>query len=147
MSSNTPYVPGNWLSVPARVPPVDPSRPLTVPGGIPSLERRVPESLVPPTRANEVLIVTGRSGAGRTRAANALEDLDWYVVDNLPPALLLPMAGMLTPDGGGVRAGGTTGGSGSYLVGAVAPSLIGHDPASFPPGRPDKTLSYGNGPG
>lgn len=36
----------------------------------------------------EVLIVTGMSGAGRTTAANALEDLDWYVVDNLPPQML-----------------------------------------------------------
>ncbi len=103
MSSNTPHIPGNWLSVPAKVPPLDPNHPLTAPGGIPSLERIIPESLVAPTRTNEVIIVTGRSGAGRTRAANALEDLDWYVVDNLPPALLLPMAGMLTPDGGGVH--------------------------------------------
>lgn len=39
-------------------------------------------------RAGEVLIVTGMSGAGRTTAANALEDLDWYVVDNLPPQML-----------------------------------------------------------
>ncbi|MCT9001167.1 RNase adapter RapZ [Microbacterium memoriense] len=39
----------------------------------------------------EVLIVTGMSGAGRTTAANALEDLDWYVVDNLPPQMLRPL--------------------------------------------------------
>ena len=32
----------------------------------------------------EFLIVTGMSGAGRTTVANALEDLGWYVVDNLP---------------------------------------------------------------
>lgn len=38
--------------------------------------------------ASEVLIVTGMSGAGRTTAANALEDLGWYVVDNLPPQML-----------------------------------------------------------
>ncbi|MCK6080491.1 RNase adapter RapZ [Microbacterium sp. EYE_5] len=38
--------------------------------------------------SGEVLIVTGMSGAGRTTAANALEDLDWYVVDNLPPQML-----------------------------------------------------------
>jgi UPF0042 nucleotide-binding protein len=31
------------------------------------------------------------SGAGRSTAANALEDLDWYVVDNLPPQMLKPM--------------------------------------------------------
>ena len=36
----------------------------------------------------ELVIVTGMSGAGRTTAAHALEDLGWYVVDNLPPALL-----------------------------------------------------------
>ncbi|WP_431805098.1 RNase adapter RapZ [Microbacterium sp. bgisy203] len=39
----------------------------------------------------EILIVTGMSGAGRTTAANALEDLDWYVVDNLPPQMLRPL--------------------------------------------------------
>ncbi|MGN6090216.1 MAG: RNase adapter RapZ [Actinomycetales bacterium] len=46
------------------------------------------------TRAHspEVLLVTGMSGAGRSTAANALEDLDWYVVDNLPPALLPRLA-------------------------------------------------------
>ncbi|MBN3585273.1 RNase adaptor protein RapZ, partial [Algoriphagus aestuarii] len=31
------------------------------------------------------------SGAGRSTAARALEDLDWFVVDNLPPALLPTM--------------------------------------------------------
>lgn len=41
--------------------------------------------------AGEVLIVTGMSGAGRSTAANALEDLDWYVVDNLPPQMLKPL--------------------------------------------------------
>ena len=41
--------------------------------------------------AGEVLIVTGMSGAGRSTAANALEDLGWYVVDNLPPQMLRPL--------------------------------------------------------
>lgn len=41
--------------------------------------------------SGEVLIVTGMSGAGRSTAANALEDLDWYVVDNLPPQMLKPL--------------------------------------------------------
>jgi len=40
----------------------------------------------------EVLIVTGMSGAGRTTVGNALEDLGWYVVDNLPPQMLRPLA-------------------------------------------------------
>jgi UPF0042 nucleotide-binding protein len=39
-------------------------------------------------QSQEVLIVTGMSGAGRSTVANALEDLDWYVVDNLPPQML-----------------------------------------------------------
>ena len=36
----------------------------------------------------ETLILTGMSGAGRSTVAHALEDLGWYVVDNLPPSLL-----------------------------------------------------------
>ncbi len=39
-------------------------------------------------RKPELLIVTGMSGAGRSTVGNALEDLGWYVVDNLPPQLL-----------------------------------------------------------
>lgn len=39
----------------------------------------------------EMLIVTGMSGAGRSTVANALEDLGWYVVDNLPAQMLRPL--------------------------------------------------------
>ena len=39
----------------------------------------------------EVLIVTGMSGAGRSTVGNALEDLGWFVVDNLPPQMLKPL--------------------------------------------------------
>jgi UPF0042 nucleotide-binding protein len=39
----------------------------------------------------EVVVVTGLSGAGKITAGRVLEDLGYYVVDNLPPALLLPM--------------------------------------------------------
>lgn len=38
--------------------------------------------------SREILILTGMSGAGRSTVAHALEDLGWYVVDNLPPSLL-----------------------------------------------------------
>ena len=38
-----------------------------------------------------MLIVTGMSGAGRSTVGNALEDLGWYVVDNLPPQMLRPL--------------------------------------------------------
>ncbi|MDQ1586711.1 MAG: RNase adapter protein RapZ [Actinomycetota bacterium] len=40
----------------------------------------------------ELVIVTGMSGAGRSTAANVLEDLGWFVVDNLPPGLLPTLA-------------------------------------------------------
>ncbi len=36
----------------------------------------------------EVVIVTGMSGAGKSRAVNALEDIGFYCVDNLPPKLV-----------------------------------------------------------
>ena len=41
--------------------------------------------------SNELLLVTGMSGAGRSTVAHALEDSGWYVVDNLPPALVLDL--------------------------------------------------------
>jgi UPF0042 nucleotide-binding protein len=39
----------------------------------------------------ELLVVTGMSGAGRSTVGNALEDLGWYVVDNLPVEMLKPL--------------------------------------------------------
>ena len=47
-------------------------------------------------RRHELLIVTGMSGAGRSTVGNALEDLGWYVVDNLPPQMLGPIADLFT---------------------------------------------------
>jgi UPF0042 nucleotide-binding protein len=35
-----------------------------------------------------ILIITGLSGAGKTQAINCLEDMGYYCVDNLPPALI-----------------------------------------------------------
>lgn len=43
----------------------------------------------------ELLIITGMSGAGKSRASSALQDLDWYVIDNLPPRLLITFASMM----------------------------------------------------
>jgi UPF0042 nucleotide-binding protein len=37
----------------------------------------------------EIVLVTGMSGAGRSTVAHAMEDHGWYVIDNLPPSLLL----------------------------------------------------------
>jgi UPF0042 nucleotide-binding protein len=36
----------------------------------------------------ELVLVSGMSGAGRSTAARSLEDLGWFVIDNLPPSLL-----------------------------------------------------------
>ena len=38
------------------------------------------------------VLVTGMSGAGRSTAAKALEDLGWFVIDNLPPGMLFSLA-------------------------------------------------------
>lgn len=40
----------------------------------------------------ELVIVTGMSGSGKSVAINALEDLGYYCVDNLPPQFILPFA-------------------------------------------------------
>jgi UPF0042 nucleotide-binding protein len=45
-----------------------------------------------PSRAPDFTIITGLSGAGRSEAAKSLEDLGYFVVDNLPPALIGKMA-------------------------------------------------------
>ena len=45
----------------------------------------------PRNEQQELLVVTGMSGAGRSTVGNALEDLGWYVVDNLPPQMLHPL--------------------------------------------------------
>ncbi len=52
----------------------------------------------PPT----VLVITGLSGAGRSTASDALEDLGWFVIDNLPPALIRPVADLASAPGSSV---------------------------------------------
>jgi UPF0042 nucleotide-binding protein len=39
-------------------------------------------------KPGELVVVTGMTGAGRSTAAKELEDLGYYVIDNLPPGLL-----------------------------------------------------------
>nr|WP_245961867.1 RNase adapter RapZ [Quadrisphaera granulorum] len=46
----------------------------------------------PPEGEHDLLVITGLSGAGRSTTAHVLEDLGWYVVDNLPPQMLGPLA-------------------------------------------------------
>jgi UPF0042 nucleotide-binding protein len=54
----------------------------------------------PESDRQEMLIVTGMSGAGRSTVGNALEDLGWYVVDNLPPQMLRPFVELAERAGG-----------------------------------------------
>ncbi|MET0589747.1 MAG: RNase adapter RapZ [Naasia sp.] len=65
----------------------------TEPGGtgVPAADVDPQRASTPESRRQQVLLVTGMSGAGRTTAGNALEDVGWYVVDNLPPQMLLPL--------------------------------------------------------
>lgn len=56
-----------------------------------------------PADSFEVMLITGMSGAGRTHTADALEDMGWYVVDNLPPKLLIPLVDMMTSSGSKVH--------------------------------------------
>lgn len=55
---------------------------------------------VPSTGGVDVLIVSGRSGSGKTSVLNILEDLGYYVIDNMPLSLLSDAAHKLTEDGG-----------------------------------------------
>jgi UPF0042 nucleotide-binding protein len=48
-------------------------------------------------------IITGMSGAGRSETAHSLEDLGYFVVDNMPPALLGKMAELASRPGGPAR--------------------------------------------
>ena len=56
----------------------------------------------PAPQGTELLVITGLSGAGRSTTAHVLEDLGWYVVDNLPPQMLTPLAQLAAQAGGAV---------------------------------------------
>lgn len=70
---------------------------MSVPQGVSQKELNAQS---PVQQLPQIMIITGQSGAGRTKAAAALEDMDWYVVDNLPPHILTALAGLVRPDGG-----------------------------------------------
>ncbi len=50
----------------------------------------------------DIVVITGMSGAGRSTAAKSLEDLGWFVVDNLPPGLLPTMVDLAARSQGAV---------------------------------------------
>ncbi|MBR3327298.1 MAG: RNase adapter RapZ [Atopobiaceae bacterium] len=57
-------------------------------------------------KSPDVIVITGMSGAGRTEAMHTFEDLGYYVIDNLPPSLILAVAQM----------GGLSSGIGRHLA-------------------------------
>lgn len=49
---------------------------------------------------SEFIVIAGLSGAGRSEAANHLEDMGWFVIDNLPPQLIPKVAELASTPGG-----------------------------------------------
>lgn len=54
-------------------------------------------------RGVDVTVISGLSGAGRSEAAKALEDLGWFVIDNLPPALISKMMSLVFAPNSGIK--------------------------------------------
>jgi len=81
--------------------------------------RRDPEAATAPG----FLLITGLSGAGRSEAARSLEDLGYFVVDNLPPALLPKMAELAASPGGPGRVAIVVDARGGVFFGELSKSL------------------------
>ncbi len=62
----------------------------------------------------EYVVVAGLSGAGRSTAANALEDLGWLVIDNLPPGLVGAVAQVMATENSGPQRLALVAGSRGY---------------------------------
>ncbi|MEA2842894.1 MAG: RNase adapter protein RapZ, partial [Actinomycetota bacterium] len=71
---------------------------------------------------SEFLIITGVSGAGRSQAADTFEDLGWFVIDNLPPALITKVAELVQAPGATTERVALVVGTGHYL-GELVPAL------------------------
>jgi UPF0042 nucleotide-binding protein len=75
------------------------------------------------TRGPGFLLSTGLTGAGRSEAAHSLEDLGYFVVDNLPPALLPTMAGLVARPGGPTRIAIVVDARGGVFFGELSKAL------------------------
>jgi UPF0042 nucleotide-binding protein len=51
---------------------------------------------------SDFVVITGLSGGGRSEAANNLEDLGWFVIDNLPPTLISKVAELAQAPGSSI---------------------------------------------
>ncbi len=77
---------------------------ITLANGTPTGEPDEPSPAEDGSRAAmDLIIVTGLSGAGRSTVARALENVGYYVVDNLPQALMVTMAELAHESGGQAR--------------------------------------------
>jgi UPF0042 nucleotide-binding protein len=54
---------------------------------------------------SDFVVITGLSGAGRSQAANDLEDLGWFVIDNLPAELIAKVAELVLAPGSATPTG------------------------------------------
>ena len=68
-------------------------------------------------------IITGLSGAGRSEVAHSLEDLGFFVVDNLPPALLPKMAELTQRPGSPTRVAIVVDARGGVFFGELSKAL------------------------
>jgi len=68
------------------------------------------------------VVITGLSGAGRSQAADILEDLGWFVIDNLPPTLIPKVAELAQAPGSDIAKVVLVVGIGPYHE-AVLPAL------------------------
>src|SRR5919201_155072 len=84
--------------------------------------RREP-TIDPAAPAPGFTIITGLSGAGRSEAAKCLEDLGYFVVDNLPPALLSKMAELAARPGGPARVAIVVDARGGVFFGELSKAL------------------------
>lgn len=76
----------------------------------------------PPVAQSNFVIITGMSGAGRSTAADTFEDLGWFVIDNLPPALVGKVADLVDRPASETPRVALVVGTGAYLV-DLAPAL------------------------
>ena len=74
--------------------------------------------------AQGILLITGLSGAGRSETARSLEDLGYFVVDNLPPALLPKMAELAASPGGPGRVAIVVDARGGVFFGELSRALV-----------------------
>ena len=63
---------------------------------------------------SEFLVITGLSGAGRSQAADALEDFGWFVVDNIPTTLIDKIAELASAPGSSINRVALVIGTGAY---------------------------------